>query len=207
MPTHTASSFRSCRSVSTSCLLLRIFLMLCVKNTMSGEPMQQHCISPPTPGRFSSGSSSRDLPWGSSDVGNGAKRDRDEGQIQHHAPYQQRIHSGGDSSLYHHHQAPHISHTMVSPQDQLPESSSKRARSSTYEVPRTVPPSILTATGSLVGGMPSTGLGDRRSQLTAPLVFPLRRQLSSGALDSHIGGSDAMDLETNDQSRQRSMSF
>ena len=92
----------------------------------------------------------------------------------------------------------------------LPESLSKRPRQSTYEAPRTVRPSILTATGSLVGGLHFAPQAEARgSYRHAPnsTAVPLRRQLSSGVLDPYIGGHDSMDLETGDISRPRSMSF
>jgi len=91
----------------------------------------------------------------------------------------------------------------------LPESPMKRARFNTFKEPRVIAPSILAASGSLVGGVPSGGGGSGKYQGSnncLPFV-PFRRQLSIGALDSYIGGHDGMDLDVQDQTKSRSMSF
>ena len=74
--------------------------------------------------------------------------------------------------------------------------SSKRSRTSTYQAPREVRPSILTAMGSLVGGV----------QSGSNTFVPQRRRLSGGFLDEFLGGHDNMDTDMAD-SRPRSMSF
>ena len=75
--------------------------------------------------------------------------------------------------------------------------SSKRSRTSNYQAPREVKPSILTAMGSLVGGVHS---GSNTS-------VPQRRRLSGGYLDEFLGGHDNMDMDHTADSRPRSMSF
>jgi hypothetical protein len=75
----------------------------------------------------------------------------------------------------------------------------KKARSSTYEAPRAVKPSILTAMGTLaVNGAPGPINGGS---------VPVRRRLSGGNLEEFLGTRDQnMDTDTSD-SRPRSMSF
>ena len=75
--------------------------------------------------------------------------------------------------------------------------SSKRSRTSNYQAPREVRPSILSAMGSLVGGVQS---GSSTS-------VPQRRRLSGGYLDEFLGGHDNMDMDHAADSRPRSMSF
>jgi len=71
---------------------------------------------------------------------------------------------------------------------------SKKSRSNRYEAPKVIKPSILTAMGSLVGG---GGLRD----------VPLRRQLSSSAIDSFLSGHDNMQTDEPSESMPRRMSF
>ena len=100
----------------------------------------------------------------------------------------------------------------------------KKARSTNYEVPRSVKPSILTAMGTLsdnissnIGGVTS-GVGIQ-GYLTPSLTsnnsnnnntfVPMRRRLSGGKVDQYIGrdqdnNMDGMDIDAN---RPRSMSF
>lgn len=86
----------------------------------------------------------------------------------------------------------------------IPERSSKRTRSNHYQAPTTVQPSVLTAVGSLVGGMD----GRTQSSGSSSAAFvPMRRQLSGGALDKYIGAHDSMDTDMNESTRPRSMSF
>jgi len=81
----------------------------------------------------------------------------------------------------------------------------KKARSTNYEVPRSVKPSILTAMGTLAGGDSVTGIQD---YLSSNSSVPMRRRLSGGHIDQYIGehnnNTDGMDIDTN---RPRSMSF
>jgi hypothetical protein len=77
-----------------------------------------------------------------------------------------------------------------------PSSTPKKSRPNSYEAPRVIKASILTAMGSLVGGVQ----GDSNSSV------PMRRRLSGGALEDYIGGHDNMEMDTAD-SRPRSMSF
>jgi hypothetical protein len=119
-----------------------------------------------------------------------------EQQSQHQAGYRQSNEAIDYSTPAVAHEAP------------LPESSSKRSRPNNYEAPRTVRPSILTATGSLVGGTTGHAFGLTTSA-NGPhsTVVHHRRQLSGGAIEQFIGGHDNMDADTNDHSRPRSMSF
>lgn len=89
----------------------------------------------------------------------------------------------------------------------LPESSSKRSKPNNYEAPRAVRPSVLTATGSLVGGTTGHPFWLAGSNGPHSSVVHHRRQLSGGAIEQFIGGHDNMDADTNDHSRPRSMSF
>lgn len=76
----------------------------------------------------------------------------------------------------------------------------KKARSSTYEAPRVVKPSILTAMGTLAAnGAPGPISGGS---------VPVRRRLSGGNLEEFLGThhDHNMDMDTSD-SRPRSMSF
>ena len=75
----------------------------------------------------------------------------------------------------------------------------KKARSSTYEAPRAVKTSILTAMGTLASsGAPGTIPGGS---------VPLRRRLSGGHLEEFMGTQDLnMEMDTS-ESRPRSMSF
>ncbi|CAJ1961097.1 unnamed protein product [Cylindrotheca closterium] len=78
-----------------------------------------------------------------------------------------------------------------------PSPTSKKSRSNRYSAPKVVKPSILTAMGSLVGG---GGLRD----------VPMRRQLSSGAIDSFLGRHDNMQTDEpsdHNDSMPRRMSF
>ena len=78
----------------------------------------------------------------------------------------------------------------------------KRARSSNYQAPRSVKPSLLTAMGTLAGGG-----GTNKSAVQVPLAstVPTRRRLSGGNLEQFIGGHDkSFEIDSN---RARSMSF
>jgi hypothetical protein len=77
-----------------------------------------------------------------------------------------------------------------------PSAAPKKSRPNSYVAPRVVKPSILTAMGSLVGGVQGNSFS----------IVPMRRRLSGGALEDFIGGHDNMDMDTAD-SRPRSMSF
>ena len=94
-----------------------------------------------------------------------------------------------------------------------PSLNSKRSRNATYQAPREVKPSLLTAMGSLVASTSSSS-----SAASSATSFPggsvgLRRQLSGGHLDSYLGiNSSSMDMEPpgnseSSFSRPRSMSF
>ena len=94
-----------------------------------------------------------------------------------------------------------------------PSLNSKRSRNATYQAPREVKPSLLTAMGSLVASTSSSS-----SAASSATSFPggsvgLRRQLSGGHLDPYLGiNNNSMDMEpqTNSESsfsRPRSMSF
>lgn len=75
----------------------------------------------------------------------------------------------------------------------------KKARSRTYEAPRVVKPSLLTAMGTLAASGASNVIGGSS--------VPVRRRLSGGHLEEFIGTFDqSMDTDTSD-SRPRSMSF
>jgi hypothetical protein len=77
----------------------------------------------------------------------------------------------------------------------------KKARSNNYRVPHSIKPSLLTAMGTLAGGM------SNRNGLQGSVVasVPMRRRLSGGHLDQYIGGHDTT-FDT-DSNRPRSMSF
>jgi hypothetical protein len=81
-----------------------------------------------------------------------------------------------------------------------PPSSGKKPRQSNYNPPRQVDTkSLLSVTGSLVGG------GLEQSATTVRM----RRELSGGQLDQFVGNHDNMDDSSEDavESRRRSMSF
>jgi hypothetical protein len=73
----------------------------------------------------------------------------------------------------------------------------KRSRSNNYGAPKVIRPSILTATGSLVGG------GGRQD---SNVTVKLRRQLSSGDIEAFVGGHEKMDMDSSD-AKPRRMSF
>jgi hypothetical protein len=75
----------------------------------------------------------------------------------------------------------------------------KKARSCTYEAPKVVKPSILTALGTLAAnGAPGSISGG---------TVPVRRRLSGGHLEEFLGTHDHnMEMDTSDF-RPRSMSF
>ena len=75
---------------------------------------------------------------------------------------------------------------------------SKKSRTSNYQAPRVLKPSILTSTGSLVGGG-----GERNSHIKVTL----RRQLSIGDIEAYMGGHDKMEMDSTNDTRPRSMSF
>lgn len=78
----------------------------------------------------------------------------------------------------------------------------KRARSSNYQAPRSVKPSLLTAMGTLACG---GGTNKSARQVSLASSVPTRRRLSGGNLDQFIGGHDkSFDIDPN---RARSMSF
>jgi hypothetical protein len=170
---------------------------------MSYEGTQKPCFScPMRQTRFTNGRNSHTSFQPSSYIyHNGGKRQREGETVQQAPPQQARQQVERFTSS----PATHEGH-LTAFQDRLPESSVKRARCNSYKEPRIVPPSILTATGSLVGGI-CIGASSSHGSGSNPVTVPFRRQLSSGALDSFLGGHDGMDLETNDQSRTRSMSF
>merc|ERR1712238_148506 len=81
----------------------------------------------------------------------------------------------------------------------------KKARSTNYEVPRSVKPSILTAMGTLAGGFSVTGI---QGSLSSNTIVPMRRRLSGGHLDQYVGEHDnTMDGMDIDMNRPRNMSF
>lgn len=97
--------------------------------------------------------------------------------------------------------------TPVAQEEVTQGSMSKRSRPNNYEAPRTVPPSILTAMGSLVGGSISNGSTNNPGLGSQAQFVPFRRRLSGGALEQFIGGHDTMDTDNNEYSRPRSMSL
>jgi hypothetical protein len=168
-------------------------------SAMGNEGTHQQYFSPPLPqATFACCTSYQPISY---DHQNGGKRHRDR-EINHQASPSQATQEGGNLPPC---PATNAGNSASSPH-RNEESSVKRARYNTYKEPRTVPPSILTATGSLAVGM-LTGMAVSQGPRVYPSVIPFRRQVSSGALDSYLGGNDGMDLETNDQSRPRSMSF
>lgn len=124
---------------------------------------------------------------------------------------QQGIQHGTQSLQPYQAQTPPVSvATPVAQEAPLPEKSFKRSRSSNYQAPRAVKPSILTAMGSLAGGSLSSGGGSSGSSGrhgSDSSFVPFRRQLSGGALEQYIGGHDTMETDIGDSTRPRSMSF
>jgi hypothetical protein len=95
-------------------------------------------------------------------------------------------------------------------QQQFGSATPKKARSATYEVPRSVKPSILTAMGTLAGGNNFNNNSASQGSLSSNTSVPMRRRLSGGHIDQFIGVHDStmdgMDIDTN-ANRHRSMSF
>eukprot|EP00980_Cylindrotheca_fusiformis_P025348 scaffold13478_cov132-Cylindrotheca_fusiformis.AAC.41 len=125
--------------------------------------------------------------------------------MQKHSPIEQKRNRDDDGERSHNVQSPSSS-TTAQPETyevplQAPPPTSKRSRSNKYKAPREIKPSILSATGSLVGGV-------------GPNMFtrvPLRRQLSGSAIDAFLGVADSMDTDNPSDpagiDRPRSMSF
>ena len=174
--------------------------------TMNNGPRQQHPSFNVQDQYSSSSSFSQSFPITDHDSGV-AKRCR--GDDQHH--YQQ---SPSDEQSQHRGTYPQSNEALnysaaaaATNEAPLPESSSKRSRTSNYVAPRTVRPSVLTATGSLAGGTTTHAFGLASSSGPHASLVHHRRQLSGGAIEQFIGGHDNMDADTNDHSRPRSMSF
>ena len=87
------------------------------------------------------------------------------------------------------------------PSSQTISASPKKARSSNYQVPQSIKPSVLTAMGTLAGG----NFNIKAKQGTVAASVPTRRRLSGGQIDQWVG-NHVKSFDT-DLDRPRSMSF